>query len=218
MQAEEKKLSARAVLSAEEKERKRISRDLHDNIGAYATVLMANTEQLKQQAAGQIISESAEKVSTNAQNIMGSLQQTIWVLNNDIITVTDFIDRFKYYSKKMLQPFSDIQIRFKEQIETNLELSPSEALHIFRIMQEALQNTIKHANPKNILVTADSNKTIIISIKDDGRGFDSSEITYGNGLQNMQQRAKEAGYQFNITSTSSGTEIKVEKNHPYAVL
>ena len=215
MQAEERQLTARAVMSAEERERKRISRDLHDNIGAYATVLMANTEQLKKQAAGgDGIQQSAENVSSNAQNIMGSLQETIWVLNNDVITITDFIDRVKLYSKKMLQGFPDIQIRFREQLSTDAELSPAEALHLFRIVQEALQNALKHAKAKNILLTVESNETIFVSIKDDGTGFKKDEITRGNGLLNMEHRAKEAGYEFSITPSESGTLISFRKiNH-----
>jgi len=218
MQAEEKQLAARAVLSAEETERKRISRDLHDNIGAYATVLMANTVQLKKQASGHNIQQTADDVSDNAQNIMGSLQETIWVLNNDVITITDFIDRFKLYSKKLLQHFSDIQIRFKEQLDKNFELSPAEALHLYRIMQEALQNIIKHAKPQNIIVTVESNETILISIKDDGKGFNKNNRGDGNGLLNMQHRAKEAGYQLNIISSEAGTEITLQKNTSYALL
>lgn len=218
MQAEEKQLAARAVLSAEEKERKRISRDLHDNIGAYATALMANTEELKKQASGETIRRSADNVSHNAQNIMGSLQETIWVLNNDVITITDFLDRYKIYSKKMLQQFPGLHIRFKEDVEKDFELSPQEALHIFRIMQEALQNTLKHAQAKNIIVTVKSADTVSISIKDDGKGFNENRGKDGNGLLNMQHRAKEAGYHINILSDESGTEITVEKNHSFAVL
>lgn len=218
MQAEEKQLTARAVLSAEEKERKRISRDLHDNIGAYATVLVANTEQLKKQASELSIQQSAENVSHNAQNIMGSLQETIWVLNNDVITITDFIDRVKLYAKKMLQAFPHIQITFKEELDRDIELSPAEALHLFRIMQEALQNTIKHAKPENIIVTVKSNYAIFISIKDDGKGFNKNARADGNGLLNMQHRAKEAGYHLNISSGETGTEISLEKNHSFAVL
>ena len=218
MQSDEKMITARAILSAEEKERKRISRDLHDNIGAYATVLLANTEQLIKQASGQSIQQSAENVSLNARNIMGSLQETIWVLNNDIITVTDFIDRFKIYSKKILQPFPEVQMRFKEEIIKNFEMSPAEALHIFRIMQEALQNALKYARPKNIIVIAESNENISITIKDDGTGFDKNNITFGNGLIYIKERAKEAGYNLHVTSTQAGTEIRVEKSHPYDVL
>ncbi|HEY8690156.1 MAG TPA: tetratricopeptide repeat protein [Chitinophagaceae bacterium] len=217
MQTEEKLLSTRAVMSAEENERKRISRDLHDNIGAYATVLMANTERLKKQAAGQPVQQSADSIFENAQNIIGSLQETIWVLNNDVITITDFIDRFKMYAKKMLQHFTATQIRFKEQLDDDVKLSPAEALHLFRIMQEALQNIIKHAGSKNIIVEIKSKETIEISIKDDGNGFDKNIIMEGNGLLNMRHRANEAGYHLNILSSADGTEIKLIKNNSFAV-
>ncbi|MDB5193336.1 MAG: hypothetical protein JWQ96_2899 [Segetibacter sp.] len=218
IRAEEKQLAARAVTSAEENERKRISRDLHDNIGAYATVLMANIEQLKKHPCEDGLLQSVEKISLSAQNIMGSLQETIWVLNNDLITITDFIDRFKLYARKMLQAFPEIQIRFKERLEMDVELSPAEALHLFRIFQEALQNTLKHAFPKNIVVTVETNETFKISIKDDGKGFNEDEGTDGNGLSNMTFRAKEAGYLLNITTGYYGTEVALIKNQSFAVL
>ncbi len=212
-----KKIREIEIEKTVQQERQRISRDLHDNIGAYATVLMASTEQLKMQTSEAVIQQSAENLSHNAQDIMSSLRETIWVLNNDVITISDFIDRFKLYAKKMLQNFADVQIKFKEKLDKDFKLSPAEALHLFRIMQEALQNTIKHAKPQNIIVSVESNKSIRISIKDDGKGFDKNNITNGNGLLNMQHRANEAGYQLNILSTEAGTEVTLQKNTSFAV-
>jgi len=208
-----KKIREIEIQKTVHQERQRISRDLHDNIGAYATVLMASTEQLKMQTSEAVIQQSAENISQNAQDIMSSLRETIWVLNNDVITITDFIDWFKVYAKKMLQQFPNKHILFKEQINKDFELLPAEALHLFRIMQEALQNTIKHGNSKNIIVSVESNKSICISIKDDGKGFDKNNIINGNGLLNMQHRANEAGYELNIFSTEAGTEITLQKNN-----
>ncbi len=84
-------------------------------------------------------------------------------------------------------------------------------------MQEGLQNAIKHATPENIIVTVESNETIFISIKDDGEGFDEGNPKNGNGLLNMEHRAKEAGYKLNIYSTKAGTEITMQKNNAYAL-
>lgn len=211
MQAKEKQLAARAVISAEENERKRISRDLHDNIGAYATVLIANTEQLKKQTSEQDIRKSAANIFENAHNIMGFLQESIWVLNNDSITVTGFADRFKLYAKKILQNFPGVQIKFQEQLDNDTALSPSEALNIFRIMQEALLNALKHGKAQHINVSVYSNNTIHIAVKDDGKGFDTKNIRQGNGLHNMQHRAKEAGYKLDIFSNEEGTEVYLKK-------
>lgn len=218
MQAEEKQIAVHAVISGQEMERKRISRDLHDNIGAYATVLIASTEQLKDQAGEPGTQLAAQTISDNAKNIMSSLQETIWVLSNDAITITDFIDRFKLYARKILRQFPGIQIIFKEELEEDFALSPSEALHLVRIMQEALQNTIKHAAPKNILVTVEAKKAILISIKDDGIGFVNDTVAAGNGLLNMKHRVKEAGYQLKIISSAEGTEVMLMKNRSFAVL
>jgi signal transduction histidine kinase len=211
MQAHEKQLTARAVLTAEEKERKRIARDLHDNLGSYATVLMANTEHLTRYIKGDEAKTYTENVSDNARQIMGSLQETIWVLNNEVIKVTDFIDRFKLYSKKILRNFPGIQVKFHEQLSIDYELSPAEALHIFRIMQEALQNTIKHSGAKNIEVSVISNDEIIVSIKDDGRWIEKNNMNEGNGISNMRYRAAEAGYTMKIVSNEDGTEIILRK-------
>ncbi len=192
-------------------ERERISRDLHDNIGAYASVLMASAEQLNSKITEPDAQQSLENVSENAKNIMGSLQQTIWVLNNEAITLTDFYDRFKLYAKKVLQNFDGVQITYNEQLNNDLILSPEEALNIFRIMQEALQNALKHGKPQHIIVSVNSDKTIYISLKDDGKGFNIHDANTGNGLFNMKHRAKEAGYTLSIISGDKGTEVGMQK-------
>ncbi|MEJ7611908.1 MAG: histidine kinase [Ferruginibacter sp.] len=213
MQAEQKQAEALAVRSAEENERKRISRDLHDNIGAYATVLLANTEQLRKHAATADVKQAVKAVSENAGHIMGSLQETIWVLNNDLIKVTDFIDRFKLYARKMMESYKAVNIIFEEMIMNDIILSPAEAFNIFRILQEALQNVLKHSGSQNITVTVLSNNTFIVSILDDGKGFNTKELSSGNGLYNMQYRAKEAGYTFTISSVPGETAVLLQKNN-----
>lgn len=209
----QEKLHQMEIQQTLQNERERISRDLHDNIGAYTTVLMASTEQLKLQIAEPAIQQSLQTVSDNAKNIIGSLRETIWVLNNDAITITDFIDRFKLYAKKMLQNYPDVHIIFKEQLDKNCVLSPEEALHLFRIMQEALQNALKYAKPENISISVISDETIHFSLKDNGKGFDANIINNGNGLNNMKHRAKEAGYLINIFSNEEGTEVALQKNN-----
>lgn len=207
----QKKLRHLEIQQTLQHERERISRDLHDNIGAYTTVLIASAEQLTSKTLQTSIQQSAQKVSENARNIMSSLKETIWVLNNDIITITDFADRFKLYAKKMLQNFANVQIMFQEQLDSDSILTPSEALNIFRVMQEALQNAIKHANPHHINILICSNATIRIAVKDDGKGFDIKKITSGNGLSNMQHRAKESGYELTISTNGKGTEVSLKK-------
>jgi signal transduction histidine kinase/ligand-binding sensor domain-containing protein len=211
-----KRLRQMEVQQTLQLERERISRDLHDNIGAYTTVLIAAVENMDQEVSPLSFKQCAQSVSDNAKNIMASLKETIWILNNDAITITDFIDRFKLYANKAGCNFSEAQISFKEKLVNNQVLSPSESLNLFRIMQETLQNAFKHANAKTITIFVHSDDTIYISIKDDGVGFDAGGNTPGNGLFNIKYRAKEAGYSLTIISTEQGTEITLQKNRAFA--
>jgi signal transduction histidine kinase len=87
------------------------------------------------------------------------------------------------------------------------ELSPSEGIQMMRIMQEALTNALKHAHATAIVIRIFSENGIEISISDNGRGFDSENIEKGQGLENMRQRSQEAGFNFFIDSSNSGTTV-----------
>lgn len=91
-------------------------------------------------------------------------------------------------------------------------LDAQKELIIFRIMQETINNIIKHANAKNISIEAIFNSNLELSIKDDGNGFDKLEKDTnqpsGMGLKNMESRAKMIGAEFSINSLpGNGTQV-----------
>lgn len=202
---EEQKLAKEKVFKAEENERQRISRDLHDNMGAYTTALLLNVQKLKEQnVPGQLIS----KMEDNAQQILSSLRETIWMLNNKEICVSDLSDAFKNYTFKLLQNFESIEFDAQENIDNNKILPAVKAIHIYKILQECFQNIIKHATAKSVYFNVQSNEKLVITIADNGTGFNSYQKSWGNGLENMQWRAKEAGFNLSIFSeTKKGTRI-----------
>jgi signal transduction histidine kinase len=205
--AEEQMKINEAILSAEEQERKRISRDLHDNMGAYTSALIANVQQLKAKS-----NEYAElhNMESNAQHILASLRETIWVLNNKEITVQNFSDEFKNYCIKLLRNFEQISFNATENITDNKMLSTTTAIHLNKIMQEVVQNVIKHADATAISYSIESNDGIQISIADNGIGFDENAIQKGNGLENMQWRTNEIGIKMKVLSTiNEGTTITI---------
>lgn len=189
-----------------EEERKRISRDLHDNMGAYTTALLSNVESVKQRGA---TSELMQKMQANAQEILTSLKDTIWLLNNKTSTLQELIDNYKTYSKRLIQNFLNIELNVVEDIQNNVQLTSTKALHVKKVLHEALQNSIKHSQATAINVVITSNKTsTTILIKDNGVGFNMEQINFGDGLLNMQWRAKEAGFQVFINSQiNKGTII-----------
>jgi signal transduction histidine kinase len=189
-----------------ETERQRISRDLHDNMGAYTSALIANVQQLKNKAGN---TEDVQKMQSNAEQILASLRETIWVLNNKEISIQEFNDGFKNYCFKILKNFDHISFEGTEAIENNILLTAATAIQLNKIMQEAVQNIIKHSTATQIKYSIVSGQQLTIRISDNGKGFDEATIKKnGNGLENMRWRAAEVGFRVQVDSeTNQGTTI-----------
>ena len=130
------------------------------------------------------------------------MRETIWSIKNEQITTEDlFLKASEYCEKIKIGLSQEIQITFSNQ---SIQLSPSQALSSFRIIQESIQNAIKHAACSNINIAIYNNT---ISIKDNGHGFSLDEHSSGNGISNMQERARENDMELRITSDTNGTEI-----------
>ena len=209
MQEEEKHKAQQAVLTAEEKERKRIAADLHDNMGAYASAIAANVDDMMMEHPAED-NTILYRMKTNATEIMTNLRDTIWVLNKDAISITGISDRFKNYIVKIIQSYPAISTDVKENIVNDILLSPENALNMLRIMQEAFHNAIKHSGCTNITIEITSDECVQLRIVDDGRGFILQKDNLGNGLKNIQQRAKANGWQLKIESmVARGTSIEL---------
>ena len=191
-----------------EDERRRISRDLHDNIGAYTSALMANVEKMKAKSG---LDDDLSKMQNNAEQILSSLRETIWVLNNKEISVADFSDGFKNHCSKLLRNFEHISFEAEENITENRTLSASRAIHLNRILQEALQNMIRHSAATSIRFSISSTDALRMGLSDNGKGFDPMLVKRGNGLDNMEWRAHEAGMRLHLESEpGKGSRIILE--------
>ena len=202
-----KRLNQLRVKHQVENERRRISRDLHDNIGAYVTRLISKIDLLKTDA-NNITDENCNDVRLDAEHILALLRQTIFILSNKETTIIALYDNFKTYAQKFFQT-DNIKIIFEENAENNRKLDPTTSSGLYRIMQEALQNIHKHASATKVEINVISKDKIIIFIKDNGKGFKKEELKFGYGLQNMKERALEVGFKFNIYSDNTGTIIEL---------
>lgn len=202
------KLQALKMQEELENERQRISRDLHDNIGAYTSALLANVEKLRQKNGE---TTDINKMQNNAEQILNSLRETIWVLNNKEVSVSDFSDGFKTYCFKLLRNFEHIGFNAEEQILNNVQLKAGVSIHLNKIMQEVVQNILKHSEATEINYSVICNKECVIILSDNGKGFNIDKNRSGNGLDNMYWRAKEAGAQLTITSSqNTGTHVEIK--------
>lgn len=194
-------------------ERTRISRDLHDHVGAQLTNITSGLSLIdkyskhEQQDKAQ---ELANSLQTDAKHTITQLRETIWALNQKELDIQSFEDFIRDYFNKQSALSEAIDIQYDFDKTSSVVLSPTQALNLFRIIQEATQNSIKYsgANTLNISVSTE-NGCIKASVKDNGAFKEKEEGRTSYGLGNMEKRALELGGSLSM-DTSSGTEVKVE--------
>lgn len=193
---EDKWLTQQEVAKAEEKERSRIAADLHDNLGVYAASIASNLNHIKIDDNKENI-QALNELRNNSQAIVSQLNDTIWVLKKDTILLTAIGDRIKLLINRMQNSFPEIQINVSEDIENDTVFTASHAYHLYRIIQEAINNALKHSKCNKIDIKIWSDESWKIIISDNGAGIVNTERKLtdgGNGLSNMQARCKEAGW------------------------
>jgi len=200
-----------------QEQRLRISRDLHDNIGAQLTFIISSIDNLKYHFdyMDDKLNLKLNKISSFTLSTIYELRDTIWAMNKNEITFEDLKVRTSNFIEKA--HLSAYKTTFNFEVDAGLENSKKftslEGMNIYRIIQEAVNNAIKYANAKHINVTFQKSLDImLINIKDDGIGFDIEKTEFGNGLNNIQKRAKDINAQVEINSSpNEGTEILLKQ-------
>lgn len=195
--------------SEQQNQRVQISHELHDNVGAQLSYIVSNLDVLQENNPEDKRLRSITEMSKQA---IVTLRETVWALNNESISITDFSDKFKQYTSKLLAFNPDVQCHFKEHIVFDQVLQPLQALNFFRICQEAFSNALHHAKARNIRISFENNESTLfeVVIEDDGIGFDEEEASLKGhyGLITMRTRAEELGAKFSIMSKKGeGTRV-----------
>lgn len=189
-----------------------ISRDLHDNIGAQLTFIISAIENLKYfEPIKEQLTQRYDSIANFTKQTITELRDTIWAMNSGQVSweqlsirISDFLQRAQLADQK-------INFRFlgEEKLDSSLRFDSANGIQLYRILQEAIQNAIKYAEASEITVSISQEKeSLKLQIFDNGKGFDESKITLGNGLYNMRKRAEELGGTLTIDSDiGKGTNI-----------
>ena len=206
----EKVASLNAIKAAEENERKRIAADLHDNLGAYAASIVSNLDQiaLQQQETRNLV--PFQELRNNSKAIVAQLGDTIWALKTDELSLTAISDRVKIFMQRLQPSYPDISMEAEEAIQLDHVLPALQAFHLMRIIQEAINNALRHSKCRNIIIKISGDDTWQISISDDGTGFNADTVnSTGYGLYNMKSRAAEFNWKLDWQSTEQGTRVTI---------
>ena len=195
-----------------QEQRNAISRDLHDNIGVQANLLLHSSEKLLEKKEDNV--GIAENMAGTARQMLLSLRETLWALKNQEASANDVWLRMINFSRQMERHYAHTSFKNIGSAPKDVMLNSGYSLNIIMLLQEALNNAVKHANAKNIITGSHydaQTKRWQIEVRDDGAGFDMSGAAKESyGLDNMRHRANEIGANFSIDSKpGAGTTIRL---------
>lgn len=196
-----------------QEQRLRISRDLHDNIGAQLTFIISSIDNLKYgfDIKDKKLNEKLNKISAFTSETIYELRDTIWAMNKNEITFEDLQTRISNYIDKAHVYDGNIKFSFvvEESVNQQKTLTSIEGMNIHRIIQEAIHNSLKHASATEIKVLiSELQDQLKITISDNGKGFQTEKVSKGSGLNNMSKRAKNIGGELVLLSEENkGTQV-----------
>lgn len=196
-----------------QEQRLTISKDLHDNIGSQLTFIISSLDNLKYfEFNKDKLYDKFDSIGTFTRSTITDLRDTIWAMNKEEITFEDLKTRTTNFIEAAKTSLLGITFEFNYPENAPVDsLNSLQGIDVYRIIQEAVNNAIKHAKATKIIVNFELDKEeLTISILDNGIGFDAATIEAGNGLQSMQKRAKEINAILTIDSLENGTKVNLK--------
>jgi signal transduction histidine kinase/ligand-binding sensor domain-containing protein len=210
----EKQRAQHEKKQAIEKERNRISRDMHDDLGSGLTMIAILSEVVKKQLAEpEKAKELLEKIAESSRDLVDNLQDIIWLLNPQNDTIESLSSYIREYGLKYFEPLAvHVDFNYPEKFST-FRLSEEQRRNTFLSVKESFNNIAKHAGCSKIIVSIQESSTEFrLCIADNGKGFDMNSVRlFANGLNNIQNRIEQANGSYFITSEPGKgtlTEIK----------
>lgn len=182
------------------KERQRISREMHDDIGAGLTqiVLMSESARMKSNI---IDSKELYDIADTSRMLVSNMSEIIWTLNSENKNLEQFLS---YLRENLSKQFEYSGINYSVELPdggNEILLRNEQMRNLLLITKETVNNAIKHSRAKNIFIRIFLLKDRLhIEIKDDGVGFSMQKKYSGNGFHNIRQRTAEIGGEINMES------------------
>ncbi|KIX22155.1 histidine kinase [Flavobacterium sp. 316] len=188
-----------------------IGREIHDNIGQKLTLASLYTQQLAYENKAPHINENIENISSIINDSLSELRQLSKSLTDDSIennTISELIEN----ECSKVNDLKKCAVHFTYSSEIDISFYQTKSI-LLRITQEFLQNSIKHSQCKNIIVTLKKTENqVILILEDDGKGFNIEQLkSSGIGLHNMKKRTEILNGNYLLESNpKTGTKLIIE--------
>ena len=197
--------------AALDKERTRIARDLHDDLGGSLTQVSLLLDKANRHlAAPDRVAKGVQQCSSLVRQVARSVDEIIWAINprNDTLRyLVDYISQFvvEFLHAANIRCRVDLPDKFPDRT-----VSPEARHNLFLVVKETLNNIARHSQASEVQfrVTATENQ-LLVTVEDNGRGFNGAPANAGgDGMRNMRQRMEEIGGQFHLESKpTTGTRV-----------
>jgi signal transduction histidine kinase len=194
-----------------ERVRTRIASDLHDDIGSGLSRLAILSEVSRHEASGAKVSERLGEIADGARQLVDSMSDIVWIVNPKLDQLRDLVQRMRRFASDLFTA-SGIEFTFQGPDEQHMKVEPDVRRHLFLIFKESVNNAARHsACTKADIRLLLEDGCFILTIADNGRGFDPANAAEVNGLINMRERARTLNGDFIIDSRSgAGTTISLK--------
>ncbi len=203
--------------------RLRISRDIHDEVGAtlsgvalFSEIAKQKMKEHKDKDAGEYL----QYISDNSKEMVEKMSDIIWTINPKNDSFERIIFKLQSYAMNLCGG-KGIQLHFDiDEVLRTYSPAMQTRKNIYLLIKEAINNAVKYSDAKNIFFSMKKEtETVMVQVKDDGKGFVINGVPAGNGITNMDARAKELNALFKIDSQpGKGTIVQLQFNfHPMEV-
>jgi two-component system, NarL family, sensor histidine kinase UhpB len=203
----ERRDSARHALMAQEEERRRIARELHDEVGQTLTGVMLQVEGLAA-AIPDELREQLEELRETARHGTEEVRRIVRQLRPEALDELGLHSAMAALATAFAQ---QARIAIDRRLEPGPPLSREQELVVYRVAQEALTNVARHAHATHVdLELESSGERTLLTVRDDGRGLAPGSLSSSNGIRGMRERAMLIGASLTIdTPPGGGTEVRL---------
>jgi|GEM_PF-5515797 len=206
-------------MKAREEERNRIAGELHDDLGATLSGIGMYTHLIKSKVNKEPISAIEPMVNTieqSASEMVTRLSDIVWVVNPVHDTIGKLIQRIEEFALDMAKA-RNMELKVSSSLEQeDLKLDMRARKNIYLICKEAINNSVKYSQASELGFSATTTDHLLeISIEDNGIGYDKNSIKRGNGLNNIEHRAREIAAEFSLDAEpGKGSKLELKYKIP----